>query len=282
MHRRLIKKAILLFLILIGILSCLPVVMVFVGSITGEGELTKSLEGVLYDHGDSHLILFPSFPTLKGYVKLLLDTPEFYVVFLNSIKITVCITVGQLLIAVPAAWGFARWEGPVCNVLFYAYTLLMLLPFQVTMLSNYIVLNKMQLTDSHAAVILPAVFSTYFVFIIYRFFAKLPEEVFEAFLLESNNRIKMFLYIGVPLAVPGIKSAVLLSVVEYWNLIEQPLVFLKTPSLWPFSIYLPELRSSNVQYVFVFSFMVLIPMILVTILGKDSLEKGIGTMMIKE
>lgn len=278
----LVKKAIQLFLILICILSCFPVVILFIGSLTGEQELTASLRGVLYDKGASEVVLFPLLPTIRGYVNLLLDTPEFYVVFLNSVKITMCITVGQLLVAVPAAWGFSRWHSRVSSILFYLYTLLMLLPFQVTMLSNYIVLDKVGMLDTHAAVILPAVFSTYSVFIIYRFFVGLPEDIFEAFSLESSSRIQKFLYIGIPLAVPGIKAAALLSVVEYWNMIEQPLVFLKNPSLWPFSIYLPELKSSNVQYIFVFSFMVLIPMILVIILGKDNLEKGIGTMIIKE
>lgn len=282
MHRWLVKRTAQLFLILICVLSCLPAVILCIGSVTGQQELMVCLKGVLSGDGKSFFLLVPSFPTLRGYVELLLDTPEFYVVFMNSVKITVTITVGQLLVSVPAAWGFARWQGRVSSMLFYLYTILMLLPFQVTMLSNYIVLDKLNMMDTHGAVILPAVFSTFPVFILYRFFTGLPREIFEAFSLDSSSRIKMFRYIGVPLAVPGIKAAALLSVVEYWNIIEQPIVFLKNPSLWPFSIYLPELKASNVQYVFVFSFMVLLPMIFVILSGKDDLENGIGTMIIKE
>lgn len=150
------------------------------------------------------------------------------------------------------------------------------------MLSNYIVINDMGVLDTHAAVILPAVFSTFPVFIIYRSFIGIPEEVFEAFSLDSSSRLKMFWNIGIPLAMPGIKSAVLLSVIEYWNMIEQPLLFLKTPSLWPFSIYIPGINYDNVQYIFVFSLIVLTPMILIVFWGKDEISNGIGSIALKK
>ena len=92
----------------------------------------------------------------------------------------------------------------------------------------------------------------------------------------------MFWNIGIPLAMPGIKSAVLLSVIEYWNMIEQPLLFLETPSLWPFSIYIPGISYDNVQYIFVFSLIVLIPMILIVFWGRDEIRNGIGTMALKK
>ncbi len=268
--------------ILLCILSCLPAFLLLAGSITGKRELAVSLTGVFREQGVSCVPLFPDFPTLRGYLEVLFDTPEFYVVFFNSVKLAVSIIAGQLLACVPAAWGFSRWHGKVSSLLFYLYTILMLLPFQVTMLPNYIVADRLGLMDTHNAIVLPAVFSTFPVFLVYRYFTGIPEEIFEAYSLDSSSRFGLFWHIGLPLALPGIKAAALLGVIEYWNLIEQPLLFLKTPSLWPFSIALPEVWEGNVQYVFVFSFLVLVPVCLAAAAGREELQKGIGAIVRKE
>lgn len=263
------------------VLSCFPIFILLVGGITGEQELMIYLKGIFEEQGQTYFVLFPSFPTLKGFLELLLDTPEFYMVFWNSVKLTCFIVIGQLIFSVPAAWGFSRWKGKLSNRLFYIYTILMLLPFQVTMLSNYLVIDKLGILDTHAAVILPAVFSTFPVFIIYRYFSAIPEEIYEAFSLESSSKFQLFWHMGLPLAMSGIKATILLNVIEYWNMIEQPLLFLKTPSLWPFSIYIPDISKENIQYVFVFSFIVLIPMLFILFWGKDEIKNGIGTMVLK-
>lgn len=276
-------KKMVSFIILITIIAiCFPIFLLFICSITGETELALYLEGILTGSGSTSFFFFPSFPTLKGFVEILLDEPEFYVVFWNSVKLTAAIVVGQVVIAVPAAFGFSRWKGRWSSIIFYLYMILMLLPFQVTMLSNYLVIDRLGMMDTDLAVVLPAVFSTFPVFIIYRFFSALPEEVFEAFSLDSSNKMEMFRYVCLPMVKPGITAAVLLGVVEYWNMIEQPLMFLKSPSKWPFSLYMPQMTSENIPYVFVFSFLVMIPMIILMAVGKDELESGIGTMVSKQ
>lgn len=146
------------------------------------------------------------------------------------------------------------------------------------MLSSYQILNQLKLLDTHAGIILPAVFSTFPVFLVYRSFIGIPEELFEAYSLESKSEFLLFWHIGLPLAKSGIKAAVLLSAIECWNMLEQPLLFLKTPKLWPFSIYIPDISSRNVQYSFVFSFLVVIPVFLLLAWGKDEIQEGIGTM----
>ncbi len=265
-------------MVLVCAVSCFPVLVLLAGSLAGTQELSAALNGLFADKGRTYLVLVPSFPTLRGYVELLLDTPEFYVVFWNSVKLTLGIVAGQLFVAVPAAWGFSRWHGKLSSILFYLYTILMLLPFQVTMLSSYQMLDRLNLLDTHAGIILPAVFSTFPVFLIYRSFIGIPEELFEAFSLESKSEFLLFSYIGLPLAKQGIKAAVLLSVIECWNMLEQPLLFLKTPYLWPFSLYIPGISSRNVQYSFVFSFLVVIPVFLLLSWGRDDIQEGIGSM----
>ena len=269
------KKAAILF-------SCIPVLILAVGSVTGNYELSVYLEGVLRGQGKTYLLLLPAFPTFQGFIETLFYEPEFYVVFWNSVKLTAFIVAGQMFVAVPAAWGFSRCHGRLASLLFYVYTILMLLPFQVTMLSNYLVIDAIGIKDTHAAVILPAVFSTFPVFLIYRSFLGVPEEVYEAFSLESSSRLRMFYHVGVPLAMPGIKAAALLGVIEYWNMVEQPLLFLKTPALWPFSLYIPGISYDNISYIFVCSLIVLLPMVLIIFGGKEAVSEGIGAMAVKK
>ena len=96
------------------------------------------------------------YPTFSHYGRLLFETPQFFTVFWNSMKLTVFSAGGQLLLAVPAAWAFAAYRFPFRRFLFTLYVMLMLLPFQVTMLSSYLVLNDLKLVNTHWAIILPA------------------------------------------------------------------------------------------------------------------------------
>ena len=147
--------------------------------------------------------------------------------FWNSVKLTAAILAGQLLVGTPAAWGFARYQFPGKKILFTIYIALMMMPFQVMMLSNYLVLDQMRLLDTMAGIILPAVFSTFPVFLMYRFFQGLPEAIMDSARIDGAGELRIFFRIGIPLGSPGMISALVLGFLEYWNLIEQPMAFLK-------------------------------------------------------
>lgn len=197
-------------------------------------------------------------------------------------KIVMWILTGQLFIAVPAAWAFAVYPFRFRKFLFTMYIVLMLMPFQVTMLSSYLVLNRLSLLNTHGAVILPAVFSTFPVFLIYRGFCDLPKGLMEAARIDGAGEWTIFARLGLPLASGGILSAAVLGYLEYWNLIEQPLAFLEDQSLWPLSLYLPEISLEQAGYSFVASVITLIPAVFVFLSGREYLEQGIVASALKE
>ncbi|WP_455507061.1 carbohydrate ABC transporter permease, partial [Clostridium sp.] len=200
----------------------------------------------------------------------------------NSVKIVVLSVGGQLLFGIPAAWGFARYEFPFKKTLFTIYIVVMLMPFQVTMLSSYLVLDKLHLLNTHGSIILPAIFSTFSVFIMYRFFCNIPESIIESARIDGASEFIIFVKIGIPLGMPGIMSAVVLQFLEYWNLIEQPLTFLKDKALWPLSIYLPNITLENADIAFTASAVTLIAAIIVFFAGQSYLEQGIAASAVKE
>jgi len=248
-----------------------------------QRELQDNLKQILSGgFGYASWSIFPRYPTLKFFVETLIDSPDFFLMFWNSVKLVVCILGGQLLIGVPAAWGFAKYKFPFKKIIFLIYIILMMMPFQVTMLSNYLVLNNMKLIDMHASIILPAVFSTFPIFIMYRFFCGIPDSIIESAKIDGASALLVFTKIGLPLGSAGVISAMVLGFLEYWNLIEKPLAFLKTKALWPLSLYLPNITLNEAGQAFAASIITLIPAILVFFGGQDYLEQGIVAAASKE
>ena len=283
MKHKIFKRILLLLLLVLAVIICFPVVFLIVGSLMGTDELNHYLGAVLGKaDGFASWALLPTYPTFKASVQLLLDSPEFFVMFWNSVKMTGAILLGQIVTGVPAAWGFARLDIPGKKVLFNLYIILMLMPFQVTMLSNYLTLDAMHLVDTQWAVILPAAFSTFPVFIMYHFFRSIPKGIIESAELDGANKFQVFLSIGVPLGSSGIVSALVLSFLDAWNLIEQPLTFLKSKTLWPLSLYLPNISMDNAGLAFVASVITLVPSLLVFLAGQNYLEQGIAASAVKE
>ena len=277
------RAALYVFLTVLGIFFCTPVLFLLTGSVTSRYELGQYL-APLSDaaKGFVYWKWMPDYPAFSHYENVLLFTPQFYVVFWNSVKITAFILAGQLLVAVPAAWAFAIYPFPRRRLLFTVYLALMLMPFQVTMLSSYLVLNGLHLMNTHGAVILPAVFSAFPVFLIYRSFCGIPKELLEAARVDGAGEWQIFWRMGIPLASGGILSSAVLGFLECWNLIEQPLAFLKDQSLWPLSLYLPEISLDQAGYAFVAPVITLIPALFVFLLGRDYLERGIAASALKE
>ena len=278
------KKILFIILVAISIFMCFPVIFLLAGSFMGADELNTYLAPVLAEKSKGYVSwgLLPSYPTLRAYVELLFDTPEFFVMFWNSVKIVFLSVGGQLIVGIPAAWGFARYKFPFKKVLFTIYIVVMLMPFQVTMLSSYLVLDKLHLLNTHGSIILPAIFSTFSVFIMYRFFCNIPESIIESARIDGASEFIIFVKIGIPLGMPGIMSAVVLQFLEYWNLIEQPLTFLKDKALGPLSIYLPNITLENADIAFTASAVTLIAAIIVFFAGQSYLEQGIAASAVKE
>ncbi|GFI44197.1 L-arabinose transport system permease protein AraQ [Lachnospiraceae bacterium] len=279
------KKFIPIYLILgsVGIIMVLPVLMMLCNSIMGVQEL-KEAYGVVLGEGDKRLSarLIPVYPTLMPYVELLLDSPDFFVMFWNSVKQVFSVMLGQTAVGTMAAWAFARYEFRGRKPLFLLYMILMVMPFQVTMVSSYLVLSKLFLLDTHLAVILPGIFSTFPVFIMEKFFRAIPREVFEAAKVDGAGEVMSFLRIGIPLGSPGIISSLILNFLEYWNGMEAPKTFLKTKSKLPLSLYLPEITTAQMSVSFVASVVMMLPAILGFLWGRNYLQKGIEASGLKE
>lgn len=265
-----------------GVVICLPVFILISGSLADSLEWRQRTVGYLRDTQDYIIWRWiPDYPTLEHYKRLLFLSPAFFKLFWNSIGMTAGILLGQLVIAVPAAWAFAIYGFRGKKVLFSLYVILMLLPFQVTMLSKYLVLQDVGLMGTRWAVILPAVFSTFPVFLIYRSFAGIPIQLLEAARVDGAGELQSFVRVGLPVAQGGILAAIILSFLESWNMMEEPLTFLQDQSLWPLSLYLPEIAMDQAGYACSASVITLTVSLFVFAIFHDALEQGIVTSGLK-
>ena len=272
--------------VILGILCVIiliPVFLLITGSFMDSYELSDYLLPVFMGEGGMNgWKLMPDYPTFQNYKKLLFETPQFFVLFWNSMKIVCCILAGQLLVGVPGAWAFAVYRVRGAKSLFLLYEVLMLLPFQVMMMSNYLTLKRLALLDSHAVVILPAVFSAFPVFLSYGGFRRIPIQLVEAARIDGAGEWVIFTKIGLPLGKSGLVSALVLGFLEYWNMIEQPMAFLSDKTLWPLSMFFPKITINQAGASFCASVIMLIPAVFVFIAGQDALEAGIIYSGLKE
>lgn len=269
--------------VLLSLAILYPVVLVILLSMQDSDELARTISPLIQftgEYADIHYL--PQYPTLEHFTDLLIFTPEFYTVFWNSLLMVGFILVFQLVVAVPSAWAFARFRFRGKKLLFNLYVIFMLMPFQVTMLSQYIVLDKFQLMNTRWAVILPAIFSTFAVFLIYRGFADIPNDVADSARIDGANEWQVLRYIGLPLGKHGILSCLVLSFLDYWNMVEQPLAFIKDKGKFPLSLYLPMMDLSSAEMMLAASVVTLVPAVFLFIIGQDYLEQGIISSALKE
>ena len=132
-------------LVVLAIVFCYPVLFLLTGSFMGQSELSENLGSVMGEATRyARWNFLPQNPTLKHYIEVLLDSPEYFVMFWNSIKVVMGTLVGQCAIAIPAAWGFAVYKFKFKKSLFFLYIIIMMMPFQVTMLSNSNILRTLE------------------------------------------------------------------------------------------------------------------------------------------
>ena len=157
----------------------------------------------------------------------------------------------------------------------------MMMPLQVTLVPNYIVFERLGLIGSYASVILPGVFFPFGVFLLTQFFSSIPNSIIEAAKLDGANQIQILCRIIVPHAKSGVASLCILNFIDTWNMVEQPLIFLKDSTKYPLSVFLANVSRENLSISFVCGILAILPVLLLFLYLKDSLISGIENTNLK-
>nr|WP_094549150.1 carbohydrate ABC transporter permease [Petroclostridium xylanilyticum] len=169
----------------------------------------------------------PENPVWSNYI-VIWQKIDLLLFYFNTIKLTFIITTLQLVTCSLAAYAFAKIEFPERNLLFLGYIATMMVPFQVVMIPQFIIMKYLNLTDTHMALILLQAFSPFGVFLMRQFYLNIPNELSEAARIDGLSEFGIYLKVMLPLAKPALASLGIFTFVFVWNDFLGPLIYINS------------------------------------------------------
>ena len=286
-----LKKILLTFVAFVFAFSfLLPTVLTIANSFMSEAEINTNY-GVIFsqyketEYGERNtdyvakkvnLKFVPDMVDFSQYTTVLLKSPEYLLKFWNSVILTVPIVIFQILIALGASYSFMRFQGKVKQIIFFLYVALMLMPYQVTLVPNYLVADWMNTLETRWSIVLPGVFAPFSVYLLTKYMKRIPNSLIEAAKLDGANEWQVFTKICIPLCKGTIASVAILVFIDYWNMVEQPLIMLSDADKHPLSVFLSQINTGEVGLAFAVATIYMVPTILMFLYGEEYLVDGIS------
>ncbi len=261
----------------------MPTVLTITNSFMTQSEITanygqvfqNATDGKSYIKDKISLKFIPDKVSFTQYFTVLLKSPDFLYKFWNSVILVAPIVIAQLMVASIAAYGFTRWRGKVRDTIFFAYVILMLMPYQVTLVPNYLVSDFLGLLNTRWAIILPGAFAPFSVFLLTKSMRRIPASLIESAKLDGAGEWHIFWNICLPQCRSALYSIAILVFIDYWNMVEQPLILLPDASQQPLSVYLSQINAGEIGIAFAAAVIYMVPGLLMFLHGEAYLVEGI-------
>ena len=276
------------FLTLVSALFALsflmPTVLTISNSFMSQSEInanygavfSAATEGHTYISETVNLKFIPDKVSFSQYITTFIKSPEYLLKFWNSVILVVPIVLLQVSVAAIASYGFSRWRGKVRDSIFFFYVILMLMPYQVTLVPNYLVSQWLGLLNTRWAIIFPGAFAPFSVFLLTKFMRRIPVSQIEAAKLDGSSEWQIFTRIYLPQCRSALYSIAILVFIDYWNMVEQPLILLDDAALQPLSVYLSTINAGEIGLAFAVATIYMIPSLLLFLHGEEYLVEGIA------
>ena len=260
----------------------LPTVLTVTNSFMSESEINSNYGMIFstttggYISKHVNLKFIPDKVTFSQYVTGLVKSPAYLIKFWNSVLLVVPIVLFQVAIAALAAYSFTRWRGKVRSLIFFFYVILMLMPYQVTLVPNYLVAERLGTLNSRWAIILPGIFAPFSVFLLTKFMRRIPYALIESAKIDGAGEWQIFTRICLPQCRSALFSIAILVFIDYWNMVEQPIVLLSDAEKQPLSVYLSSINAGEIGLAFAMAVIYMIPSLLIFLKGEEYLVEGIA------
>ena len=283
-REKLIIGVLTVFAVISAVIFLMPTVLTAVNSLMTTTEINANYGAVFskavpgsrtYISDEINLKLIPDKVSAEQYKTVLLTSPDYLMKFWNSAMLTVPVVLFQTIVALFASYGFARIKSRLKDAVFLIYVFLVLMPYQVTMVPNYIVADKLGLLDTRWAIILPGIFSPFAVFLLTKVMKRIPSAFYEAAMLDGASEFSIFINVYLPVCRSAIFSVIMLIFIDYWNMVEQPLILLSNSELHPLSVFLSRINTEETGIAFAVAVIYMIPPLLMFLYGEDYLVEGI-------
>lgn len=263
-----------IILIVITAVFLFPVVYMIACSFMSGSQINQMLD---FANGEyKNLNMIPEMFTLEQFYQVFFRRPEYLLKFWNSVIITLPTVTGQIIVSSLAAFAFAKLSFPFRDKLFFVYIVLLILPLQVTLVPNYIILDNMDLLNNFLAIILPGTFSAFGICLLRQSIKYIPDSSIEAARIDGASYFKIFTRIILPQIKGGVITLTLLCFIDNWNVVEQPLIYFEDSSMYPLSITISDISNSDYGIIFACGVMFMIPALIIYFYGHKDINLSIS------
>jgi len=268
-----------------AVVFLLPTVLTFANSFMTETEITANY-GVVFQKNEMggkkfiseqvNLKLIPEKVTFSQYANTLFRSPDYLLKFWNSVILVLPIVVFQVAVAAFASYSFMRSHGKFKEILLFLYIFVMLMPYQVTLVPNYLMAGRLGILDTRWSIILPGIFSPFAVFILTKSMRRIPFSLIEAARLDGAGEWHIFSKICLPMCKGALFSVAILVFIDYWNMVEQVLILMPDVDKQPLSVFLSNINQGEIGLAFAVATIYMVPPILLFLYGEEYLVEGIA------
>ena len=269
------KKGPVLCLALLSLLFVLPVVLTVACSFLSPQEVQRVFGPLLGEGGAAALGALPQGFSLMGYYEVFFATPDYLAKFWVSLLLAVGAIAGQVAISCLGGFAFAFYDFPGKRLLYGLLCLFMIIPLQVTLLPNYILLDQLGTLNTYWALLLPLAFAPLGTFLLTQIFRSVPVDILHAARLDGAGTLQVLARVLLPCGKSGVSTLIILTLIESWNMVEQPLIYLRDVGSYPLSVFLASRYMENLPFQFVCSVLSLLPLALCFLyFGGDLLQSA--------
>lgn len=259
-----------IFLTVITAIFLFPVVYMIACSFMSDSQISEMLD---FANGEyKNLNMIPGMFTLEQFYQVFFRRPEYLLKFWNSVIAALPTVAGQVVVSSLAAFAFAKLKFPFRDKLFLVYIVLLILPLQVTLVPNYIILENMDLLNNFLAIILPGTFSAFGICLLRQSIKYIPDSSIEAARIDGASYFKIFTKIILPQIKGGLVTLTLLSFIDSWNVVEQPLIYFDNSAMYPLSITMSDISDSDYGIIFACGVMFMIPALIIYFYGHKDID----------
>lgn len=247
------------------------ILFAFLLTLLGIVTLLPLLVTIIFSFIDSNMSVL----SMVNYKEVFWNRPDYLMKFWFSLFLSIVIAVANALICSLAGFGLAKFDFKGKNLIVTIVTIMIFIPYQVSLISNYTVLNQFGWIGSYAAIIVPSIFVPFGVFLMRLNFKNIPSEIDDAALCDGLSFMGLFFHIGLPLAKPGLITILILVFIDSWNMVEQPILFLKDYIDYPLSVFLSQADGMDLGILAAACVLALVPVLLIYFFFEDELAQGI-------
>ncbi|MBP1969256.1 multiple sugar transport system permease protein [Virgibacillus natechei] len=214
-----------------------------------------------------------------NYQEVWFGNDPFYLYYWNSIKVAVMTTVVSVIVSALAAYGFSKVKFGAASMLFLVVLATYMVPPQASIVPQFLLYRGVGLFDTHLGLVLIGSFSALGTFMLRQFFMGIQDDYIDAAKMDGAGHFRIFFSIAMPIVRPAIATYAILRFIWTWNDYMNPLIFLRTDSLYTIQLAMEKFATINGQFyalTMAAAVSAIIPLLIVFIIGQRQVIDGIA------